>query len=118
MHREPDVGFDPGSPGSPPGPKAGAKTLHHPGIPKVSFLFFLSLKHAKCVPTSSFCLNQYWITQEADQIHVQGPAKYRFSIFFGGKTKYCDEAIMGKTRTWIPLHLFYYLVFLKMNIGI
>ena len=33
MHREPDVGFDPGSPGSCPGPKAGAKLLHHPGIP-------------------------------------------------------------------------------------
>ena len=33
MHREPDVGFDPGSPGSHPGPKAGAKPLCHPGIP-------------------------------------------------------------------------------------
>ena len=33
MHREPDVGFDPGSPGPRPGPKAGAKPLHHPGIP-------------------------------------------------------------------------------------
>ena len=32
--REPDVGFDPGSPGSRPGPKAGAKPLRHPGIPK------------------------------------------------------------------------------------
>ena len=32
MHREPDVGFDPGSPGSRPGPKAGAKPLRHPGI--------------------------------------------------------------------------------------
>ena len=37
MHREPDVGFDPGSPGSCPGPKAGAKPLRHPGIPV--FLF-------------------------------------------------------------------------------
>ena len=27
MHREPDVGFDPGSPGSRPGPKAGAKKI-------------------------------------------------------------------------------------------
>ena len=34
MHREPDVGFDPGSPGLRPGPKAGAKPLRHPGIPK------------------------------------------------------------------------------------
>ena len=33
MHREPDVGFDPGSPGSRSGPKAGAKPLRHPGIP-------------------------------------------------------------------------------------
>ena len=33
MHREPDVGFDPGSPGSRPGPKAHAEPLRHPGIP-------------------------------------------------------------------------------------
>ena len=33
MHQDPDVGFDPGSPGSRPGPKAGAKPLRHPGIP-------------------------------------------------------------------------------------
>ena len=38
MHREPDVGFDPGSPGSCPGPKAGAKPLRHPGIPIGIFL--------------------------------------------------------------------------------
>ena len=37
MHREPEVGFDPGSPGSRPGPKAGAKPLHHPGIPMMLF---------------------------------------------------------------------------------
>ena len=37
MHREPDVGLDPGSPGSRPGPKAGAKPLRHPGIPHLSF---------------------------------------------------------------------------------
>ena len=32
------MGFDPGSPGSRPGPKAGAKPLRHPGIPQ-SFSF-------------------------------------------------------------------------------
>ena len=31
--REPDVGFDPGTPGSLLGPKAGTKPLSHPGIP-------------------------------------------------------------------------------------
>ena len=30
--REPDVGLNPGMPGSCPGPKAGAKLLSHPGI--------------------------------------------------------------------------------------
>ena len=33
MHWEPDVGFDPGSQGSRPGPKAGTKPQRHPGIP-------------------------------------------------------------------------------------
>ena len=35
MHREPDVGFDPRSPGSRPGPKSGAKPLRYPGIPSL-----------------------------------------------------------------------------------
>ena len=37
MHREPNVGLDPGSPGLHPGPKAGAKPLRHPGIPTAPF---------------------------------------------------------------------------------
>ena len=35
---EPHVGLDPGSPGSGPGPMAGAKPLSHPGIPVILFL--------------------------------------------------------------------------------
>ena len=38
MHREPDVGFDLGFPGSGPGPKAGTKPLRHPAVPKDSIL--------------------------------------------------------------------------------
>ena len=38
--RKPDMGLDPGSPGSHPGPKARAKPLSHPGIPiKLAFFF-------------------------------------------------------------------------------
>ena len=37
--REPDVGFDPGTPGLCPGPKAGAKLLSNPGIPKILFIY-------------------------------------------------------------------------------
>ena len=32
-YREPDVGLDPGTPGSCPGPKAGAQLLSHLGVP-------------------------------------------------------------------------------------
>ena len=35
--RESDAGLDPGTPGSCPGPKAGAKPLCHPGIPQMYF---------------------------------------------------------------------------------
>ena len=42
MHRGPDVEFDPGSPGSHPGPKAGAKPLRHPGIPYILTFTVLS----------------------------------------------------------------------------
>ena len=48
MHREPDVGFDPGSPGWHPGPKAGAKPLRHPEIPVDEYLghfYFLTIKN-------------------------------------------------------------------------
>ena len=46
MHWEPNVGFDSGSPGSRPGPKAGAKPLRHPGIP-VDFILEVLLAMAR-----------------------------------------------------------------------
>ena len=39
--REPDAGLDPGTPGSRPGPKAGAKPLSHPGIPDIKFYILI-----------------------------------------------------------------------------
>ena len=33
--REPDMGLDPGTPGSCPGPKADAQPLSHPGVPAI-----------------------------------------------------------------------------------
>ena len=41
--REPDVGLDPGTPGSCPGPEAGAKPLSYPGIPDLPILCHFSL---------------------------------------------------------------------------
>ena len=38
--REPDVGLDPGTPGSGPGPKAGTEALSPPGRP-MSFLWLM-----------------------------------------------------------------------------
>ena len=57
MHWEPDVGFNPGSPGSRPGPKAGAKPLRHPGIPKQHILIkifcIFQLTFLRCIPNVS-----------------------------------------------------------------
>ena len=36
--REPDVGLHPRTPGSRPGPKAGAKPLSYSGIPRIKIL--------------------------------------------------------------------------------
>ena len=52
MHWEPDVGFDPGSPGSCPGPKAGAKPLRHPEIP-FSSVFMCKVSFCICVVSLS-----------------------------------------------------------------
>ena len=37
VREKPDVGLNPWTPGSRPGPKAGAKPLSHPGIPRNEF---------------------------------------------------------------------------------
>ena len=57
MYREPDVGFDPGSPGLCPGPKAGAKPLRHPGIPNEIInikVLTIYLAHNRCLSNSEF----------------------------------------------------------------
>ena len=41
--REPDVGLDPGFPGSGLEPKAGAKPLSHPGVPPFFLFYFFFL---------------------------------------------------------------------------
>ena len=40
--REPNAELDPRSPGSHPGPKAGAKPLSHPGIPRDQLVLTIS----------------------------------------------------------------------------
>ena len=47
------MGFDPGSPGSRPGPKAGAKPLRHPGIP-----CFKQVLRTKCFQVTCLSLNK------------------------------------------------------------
>ena len=59
MHQEPDVGFDPGSPGSRPGPKAGAKPLRHPGIPNL----YLSDEDYNFLLLTQFPIKDLWRTQ-------------------------------------------------------
>ena len=59
--REPDVGFDPGTPGSRPGPKADVQLLSHPGVPTLGLLIckmgccLLLLREVGCEP-DNMCL--------------------------------------------------------------
>ena len=47
--REPDMGLDPGTPGSRPGPKASAKPLSHPGDPP-DITFFIAVLTGRIIP--------------------------------------------------------------------
>ena len=49
-HREPDVGLDPGTPGSHPRPKAGTKLLSDTGDPTTPFFKWITV----CCPTLKF----------------------------------------------------------------
>ena len=61
MHREPDVGFDPGSPGSRPGPKAGPKPLRHPGILPKCFLKGFMLTYSATGMTTKKLLTSVFV---------------------------------------------------------
>ena len=74
--REPDVGLDPGSPGSRPGLKAALEPLSHPGVPipyfskKISSLLVLR-KHSKSVHRFKIICKVYNSrTQLSDLRHV------------------------------------------------
>ena len=47
-YREPDMGLDPRTPGSCPGPKAGTKTLSHPEVPWFAFLLWCQVLSVSC----------------------------------------------------------------------
>ena len=72
VHREPDVRFDPGSSGSRPGPKAGAKPLRHLGIPQNSFLTFkLNIQiHPECCFS---CIRQDFLLSLSMIRHLLAP---------------------------------------------
>ena len=62
MHWEHDVGLNPGSPGSRPGLKAGAKPLSHPGIPKFSVLILSAVTIDWCTQqTTAFWAPLLWL---------------------------------------------------------
>ena len=66
--REPDVGFDPGSPGLRPGPKAGAKPLRHPGIPVPDFKGKCLIFTTKCIYTYNFLV--YQLNKIKEVVHL------------------------------------------------
>ena len=57
--QEPDVGLDPGTPGSLPGPKAGAKPPSHPGIPQIYLFLNLLSPRYFCLNNETLCTQLY-----------------------------------------------------------
>ena len=82
MHREPDVGFDSGSPGC-PGLKAGAKSLSHPGclphriLCKVQEVRQKGDSRLKPRPLTGFCLLRWpeVVSQKALRVLWGGAAR-------------------------------------------
>ena len=71
MHREPDVGLDPGSPGSRPGPKAGSKPLRHPEIPILPFFMVLDFQDIPiCQKTGGYNIMMEFITNSDPFVYV------------------------------------------------
>ena len=65
---EPDVGLDPGTPGSRPGPKAGAKPLSHPGIPLLLLLEKLLI--AFWLKTVLLVVKEYYPSDESQLVTI------------------------------------------------
>uniref|UniRef100_A0A8P0SXL9 Neurofascin n=1 Tax=Canis lupus familiaris TaxID=9615 RepID=A0A8P0SXL9_CANLF len=100
MHREPDVGFDPGSPGSRPGPKAGAKPLRHAGIPEISPF----LNHpARPAGIATFFHPQFR-TQHFfnQQTSLESPPGARVPGNAGSPTHFCLREVTVTARGFSP----------------
>ena len=86
MHREPDVGFDPTSPGSRPGPKAGAKPLRHPGIPRSLTFMGRSIRVTADVSTATWQPRKGWqdifrvLHEKNMQTRILYPARLSFKM--------------------------------------
>ena len=59
--REPNMGLDPVTPGSRPGPKAGAKPLSHPGCPYIASLKLNPRSQDECSFGCCCCLRHFEI---------------------------------------------------------
>ena len=69
-YRKTDVGLDPGSPGSQPGPKAGAKLLGHWGCP-LCFFQVMDIKQTTIVMKQLLKLLQLQFTLDGNWMDLQ-----------------------------------------------
>ena len=57
FYGEPDMGLDPGTPGSQPEPKADAQPMKHPGVPSQKFTL-KNLSHVPPQPHPQFSITR------------------------------------------------------------
>ncbi|CAD7684569.1 unnamed protein product [Nyctereutes procyonoides] len=109
MHQEPNVGFDPKSPGSRPGPKAGAKPLCHPGTPK-GLLSYPCAWRDPGDPGSSPTSRSWCMEPASPSAYGQGycptlgPASVS-SLVSTGHTATPGSLLEGRPEGQRPLHL-------------
>ena len=84
--REPNVGLDPGTPGSCPGRKAGAKPLNHPGIPYRCYFFTDCLTSWGCKVSEASVfplLEQFLVNyKHSNTCGMNGKTEVRGNFFF------------------------------------
>ena len=106
--REPDTGLDPRTPGSYPGPKAAAKLLSHPGIPRKFILIRLGDQALSPLYT------QIWIWELTMITKIQSTKKlYQKTEHLHGANglrEIIGCPITSATLPWFPQCMFNYLL--------
>ena len=94
-------GLDPGTPGSRPRPKAGAKPLSHPGIPYSVTFLKLTLHKEDCAEGRAFQAEESVCAKPCHVKETLHPEAERNPARLGGLYKERKQNLEGLQETWV-----------------